>query len=107
MNRIVELLQAKGVANAYVEQTGGGCATIYAGPTHLDGNGDERWAVCAGPGWFTNGGGAFGDRADFYIGPDDDGEAPLDELDRPTEDTTDEQVAEMILRQIAKSSANA
>ena len=45
MNRICEEIEAKGVS-AYVEMTGGGVATIYAGNDH---------AVCilAGPGAFA------------------------------------------------------
>lgn len=80
MDRIVAYLREAGVQNASVEQTGGGCATIYAGPVSRDAAGDERYALIAGPGWFegpgfTNAWISFGD---FAYGPDDDGDtAPL------------------------------
>lgn len=75
MDAVADLLNVAGVA-AYVEQTGGGCATIYAGPTHTDEHGDERYAVVAGPGWFDGPAWTCARAAvgDFYIGPDDDGE---------------------------------
>lgn len=58
---------------AYVEQSGGGTATIYAGePFPFDG--DVTYPALAGPGWFdgpnwTLGRGVCGD---LYIGPGDD-----------------------------------
>jgi hypothetical protein len=86
-----------GLADAYVEQTGGGCATLYAGQVgyhectcpntgklgpHDDGcpvparGGSPRYGSCAGPGWFTGPAwtGARADLDDFYVGPDDQGE---------------------------------
>jgi hypothetical protein len=75
MDRIVELVVAHGVT-AFVDQTGGGTATIYAGLTHADAAGDLRYAACAGPGEY--GWGARPSTAiveEFYVGLDDDGES--------------------------------
>lgn len=78
LDRICDWLHLYGVP-AYVEQTGGGCATIYAGE-QIDrfGDGDLYWQIAMGPGWFegpawTNGHAVIGD---FYIGPDDQGDTP-------------------------------
>lgn len=75
---ICELLRAQGIP-AYVEQTGGGCATIYAGEPDRTDPDWPRFAAVAGPGWFegpgwTNG---RGDTGEFYVGPDDDGESEV------------------------------
>lgn len=74
LDEVARLLRDEhGIADAYVEQTGGGCATIYAGPTRHDpGEQELRYAAIAGPGWFE-GYRARASSADFYIGPDDDG----------------------------------
>jgi hypothetical protein len=75
MQQVCEILKSKGIP-AYVEQTGGGCATIYAGEPAPDSHGDLRYPACAGPGVF-NGPGWTNPSAttdEFYIGPDDDGE---------------------------------
>jgi hypothetical protein len=66
---------------AFVEQTGGGCATVWAGEQHEDQHGDQRWDAGAGPGWFegpgyTNARALIGQGGDFCVGPDDDGEDP-------------------------------
>lgn len=73
MNEVVELLHSSWNLPAYVEHTGGGVQTIYAGePTTAD-DGYPRYPVLAGPGWRENGlPRASSD--DFYVGPDDDGE---------------------------------
>jgi hypothetical protein len=73
MDEVVRLLRERHGVKARVEDTGGGCATIYAGGLTL-----------AGPGWFEGSSGrvqpaafgscrSFGDVAEFYVGPDDDG----------------------------------
>jgi hypothetical protein len=108
LDRVVALLTARGVF-AYVEQTGGGCATIYAGPTHHEPGWGDRYAACAGPGWFTGGqapeGGPMftGGRArldDFVVGADDDGETtPTTPLHVGA--TTEEDVADLIAAQVA------
>ena len=57
---------------AIVEQTGGGCATIYVGLPDED----DRYPLVIGPGWFDGGwpsGKAMFDLRDLYVGPDDDG----------------------------------
>lgn len=72
---ITEMVKAAGF-KCYVEQTGGGCATIYAGETHEEPDYGTRHAVLAGPG-------AFGwgqepsvfDDGELWIGPDDDGQS--------------------------------
>lgn len=97
MDRIVEGLRQEGV-RAYVEQTGGGCATIYIGETIPDskGAGWDGYELCAGPGWFDGPGWtlARGARSDFYIGPDDQGETDPFSV---TEDMTDGEILAYIL----------
>lgn len=73
LDALCAAVRALGHEDAYVEQTGGGCATLFAGGTYTDAHGDQRWRAAAGPGWFdgpgwTNGRAALGD---FYVGPDD------------------------------------
>lgn len=76
LDAVVDRMKAQGV-DAYVEQTGGGVATIYAGPAYTDAEGDQRWSVVAGPGWFEGPGwhAPRADLAEFCYGPDDDGES--------------------------------
>jgi hypothetical protein len=68
---------------AYVEQTGGGTATIYAGPTHMEDGYGKRFAAIAGPGWFEGpawtGGRGYMD--DFYVGPDTEDQDTYTTLD--------------------------
>lgn len=80
LDAVVDILRARGCP-AYVEQTGGGCATIYAGPQYHDTEGNLRWAAVAGPGWFEPHWGAPGATAwatshEFSVGYDDGGDAP-------------------------------
>jgi len=50
--RVAELVRAEGVA-AFVAQTGGGVATLYAGdPVGVDSEGFEQFPAVAGPGSF-------------------------------------------------------
>jgi hypothetical protein len=72
MQRVLHLVLRAGV-HAYIEQTGGGCMTIYAGAQHEDSEGATRWAAIAGPG-VVRAGFTLGDWCDFYVGVDDDGE---------------------------------
>lgn len=83
MDEVVDHLHGLGVS-AYVEQTGGGCATIYAGPTQQGSDFPRTpavtYAAVAGPGSY-----GWGQRpsaamlGDFYIGADDMGETePVD-----------------------------
>lgn len=119
LDEVVRLLKDKGVV-AYVEQTGGGTATIYAGEQFqqreetwrwVDGvrvsNGSEtvpRYPVIAGPGWFEGPGWTHpqADAGDFAIGPDDDGESdPV----FTTATWTEADVAEEIFRQFKERTA--
>jgi hypothetical protein len=94
MDRIVDLLAERGIAS-YVEQTGGGCATIQVGQPVPDAAGDGRYPVLGGPGWFEGPGWtrARADTADFSVGPDDDGIA---EPWSAGPDTTEADVADEI-----------
>lgn len=87
MDRIVEGLRARGIG-ALVEQTGGGTATIFAGGLREDG---ERYKAAAGPGYFAGPDWTLGRavRGDFFIGPDDQGEAPVTTI-------TDQSYAEIV-----------
>ncbi|GAB3959420.1 hypothetical protein [Micromonospora vulcania] len=60
--------------HAHIGHSGGNTATIYAGSQHTDQNGDARWAVTAGPGWFAKRDHRepVADTSEFQIGPDDD-----------------------------------
>lgn len=83
MEMIAELVRRAGYV-AYVEQTGGGVATIYASktadakgwPATHEVDGDPRFEAVAGPGWFEKPGWLEprGSLADFYVGIDDQGE---------------------------------
>ncbi len=76
LEQVCDILRDKYGVTSYVEQTGGGCATIYAGPRR-EVDGESRYAASAGPGWFA-GPGWINGRAhtdEFYVGPDDDGES--------------------------------
>lgn len=71
-DEVVRLLKEADLP-AYVEQTGGGTATISVGEKRSN----ERYDILVGPGWFegpgwTNG---RGSTDDLYIGPDDEGES--------------------------------
>jgi len=76
MDQITSILNRYGVP-AYVEQTGGGCATIYAGTAYPDDKGQDRYDAVAGPGWFDGPGFTLprAETEEFYIGLDDDGES--------------------------------
>lgn len=97
LDHVVSVLRGSGV-DGHVEQTGGGVATIYAGPPYIDTEGFTRYPAVAGPGWFE-GSGFTDPRADldeFCVGPDDDGET-VTELDA---DGTVDQVASLITKQV-------
>lgn len=88
MDAVVTALLRQGI-ESYVGQTGGGCATIFAGASRFDAEyGGLRYQAIAGPGWFAGPGwtDAQGDTGDFNVGPDDDGETrttvmPVDTAD--------------------------
>lgn len=81
LDRIVTLIEHAGIT-AYVEQTGGGIATIFAGQQRVqfddEGNSleDDRWDAAGGPGWFQGEGwtDARATLLDFVVGVDDMGE---------------------------------
>lgn len=81
MDVVVAHLREMGLA-AMVEQTGGGCATIYAGPTrpHPEDPQAPAYAAVAGPGRFGWGQRpSVGHLDEMYVGPDDQGETqPVD-----------------------------
>lgn len=74
MDKVCDILKERGIP-AYVEQTGGGCATVYAGEPWDEEGWGKRYPALAGPGWFEGPGwtNARGDTDDFCIGLDDDG----------------------------------
>lgn len=84
LQKVCDIVKGWGIP-CYVEQTGGGCATIYAGtqtagkPRTTVGHGpddsDPRWQCIAGPGWFEGPEWSepHASLGEFYIGPDDDG----------------------------------
>ena len=86
METVVARVNAAGV-HAFVDHTGGGVATIFAGRAAQTDDG-VKYECLAGPGWFEdefNMTGARGDTADFSVGVDDvnsdDFETPVDEDD--------------------------
>lgn len=101
LDSVAAMVRAAGVP-CVVEQTGGGCATIYAG-SKVERAEDPEWprsAAAMGPGWFDHHpalgvyeqGKAW--REECYIGSDDDGESLLYIT---TEDLTDEQCASALI----------
>lgn len=108
LDRIVVLLREQHhIENAYVEQTGGGVAAIYAGPKRPDPEGrpgiDFRYAAVAGPGSY--GWGVKASTAaleEFYVGPDDQGdETPVEPVVLGA--TSEEHVATIIAAQARKA----
>jgi hypothetical protein len=72
LDRLCDVMRAAGFP-AYVEHTGGGVATIYAGePVDEEGWG-PRYVVLVGPGYFEKGGSAYVEASDGVLGPDTDG----------------------------------
>jgi hypothetical protein len=71
----VNLLHA-GDIPAFIEQTGGGCATVYAGVPYRDADSRVRYPCVAGPGWFEGRRWTQGRASvdEFTVGPDDDGD---------------------------------
>ncbi len=68
LDRIVSLLNARGIA-AYVEETSGGVATVYVGAPH----GGFNAELLAGSGWFEGPPGptetAWADTGYLFVGP--------------------------------------
>jgi hypothetical protein len=87
-DEVCRMLTSIGV-QAYTEQTGGGCATIYAGPlvpfehaSFVNGQPvgeveiEQRYKIAAGPGTYGwDRGDSVGSIEEFYMGPNDDGES--------------------------------
>lgn len=67
LDAVASLVRAQGFS-AYVEQTGGGIATLYAGPLAEDVSAMQHVAA-AGPGYFRTGA-PLADLGSLYIGPD-------------------------------------
>lgn len=102
LDHVVSLVNAAGVP-CHVDQTGGGCATLFAGP-HIFRAEDPEWplrAACAGPGWFDHIPARHvyekprAWREECYIGPEDCDDPNYDYIG--TEDLTDEQIADAII----------
>lgn len=93
MDTIAQYLRDAGYSNAYVEMTGGGCATIYAGPTFEQPNYGTRYFLVAGPGSF--GDPSWSDAGDFTFSMDLD-EQPVTYYTTPEDDersTADRMIA--------------
>ncbi len=90
MTEIAALVREQGI-DAYVEHTGGGIWTIYAGSRI-----GERVAVLAGPSTSTPDTRHMGDPTDFYVGPDDNGLLPVSSVSRRGV-TTPQQIAALIV----------
>lgn len=75
MQEVCDILRSRGDESAYVEQTGGGCATIYAGGHVGTYNGDPIWGAVAGPGWFEGPSWSrpVASTDEFYVGRDGSG----------------------------------
>lgn len=72
MAEVVRILrEVHGITNAEVQDTGGGCQTIYAGPTEEVADYGTRYALCAGPGGIY-GGAPLGWVEEFCWGNDDE-----------------------------------
>lgn len=110
LDKVVHILVTEyHLDNAFVEQTGGGCATIYAGPTRPNveedptgEHGEVLYAACAGPGSYGWGRKpSTADLVEFYVGPDDrEGYYALSAADVGA--ITEEHVARLIAAQAKK-----
>lgn len=69
MDRVAEVLRETHGIAAYVEMTGGGCATLFIGERDADG----RYELLAGPGTYQHRDTGFSVASmwEFFIGPDD------------------------------------
>lgn len=98
LEHVCRLLAAEGIP-AYVEQTGGGVATIYAGQPREDEDRGHRYPVIAGPGWFEGPDWTEGraDTRELYVGPDDDGEVTPTAI---APGTKEDEIAAVIAKQV-------
>lgn len=67
MQAVCDYLGLLGI-QSYVEMTGGGCATIYAGQDYLGEDDCRRWTTLGGPGTFRGDGTSGASFEEFYIG---------------------------------------
>jgi hypothetical protein len=116
MDRIAMLLRTEhgfDPDHTYVEQTGGGCATLYVGRLYTDFSWGWRRAALAGPGWFESNDAtadgypmlAFGQVGDFTVGADDEGATPpWFSVEEPTEEA---EIAALIAARIAERTERA
>lgn len=88
---------------AFVGQSGGGVATLYAGEPWEEPGWGARYPAIAGPGWFEgpNWTKPRASTDEFYIGPDDDGVAKVVE---PERGASTERIAELIAQCVRRSS---
>lgn len=105
LEKVCDILKS-GDIPAYVEQTGGGTATIYAGVPYTDSEGNRRFPALCGPGWFDGPGWthAHATTHDLYIGPDDDGESEY-HITKPG--TTEQDIARITAEFVKKHKDNA
>lgn len=99
LDEVVEALRSAGV-KSYVEQTGGGTATLMVGEPAGD---EDRYDVLVGPGWFNGLGWTDGivDTLDCYIGPDDEGQSDYTTTE---EGWTVADIVAEVLRQLRRES---
>lgn len=94
LDRIADLIREAGIEIAFVKNTGGGCATLFAGPKTLEDGYGSRYTMVAGPGSFDKGGRSFVSLSDFSYGPDKDDNASES---RDIEEGTSESIAQVFL----------
>lgn len=99
LDQVVAALKRHRV-KAIVEMTGGGVATLFAGPTHEEPGYGTRFAAACGPGYFAGPNYTLPRVVvgDIFVGPDDDGGAPV------TEPTTIDELVEAIVTQVNEGS---
>lgn len=70
LEELARLISAMGV-RAWVDHSGGGCATLYAGEPRFNEDAEYRYALIAGPGVMSDIPSAS--YSGFSVAPDDDG----------------------------------
>ncbi len=105
LERLADAVRQRTGAEAYVEQTGGGCATLYAGPQWTDEHGDQRYSVVVGPGWFDGPGWRHGYASyeECHVSRDDD-VTPGFEMPKGA---SIDQMADLITAEVSRSKAHA
>jgi hypothetical protein len=111
-DEVVRILRERGI-HAEVAQTGGGTATLYAGPTHPYWmpndtlHGVDLYAAAAGPGWFEGPGWTRScfSTAELVVGHDDPyGE---DDYENVPEDATAAVVADLVEKYVKADAVRA